>query len=205
MVQDWKSSVGEEVASAITHGFMGLLALFALPYVAVRGYLEGGTLGAITKSIFVISLVFMFTVSCLYHSMALDSSHKRVFRLLDHVFIFVAIAGSYTPLALIKIGGALGWAVVIIGVLSKSLAVKAAPKVNLAFYLLMGWTAVVLLPSIIRRASTELLLFILAGGLFYTIGAVIYALKGFRYHHMVWHIFINLGALSHFIAIVLLT
>src|SRR5512133_3286606 len=101
MPRIWNMSNEEEVANAITHGVMALSALFLLPYVAVMGYIKGGPIAAATKSIFVISLFMMFTSSCLYHSMALDSKHKQVLRLLDHIFIFVAIAGSYTPIGLL--------------------------------------------------------------------------------------------------------
>ncbi len=161
---------------------------------------------------FVISLFLMFTSSCLYHSMAFESKHKQVLRLLDHIFIFVAIAGSYTPIGLLVIGGPWGigivafqWLLVLIGALNKTLSKKGGQKASLAFYLLMGWSAVVLFPVMVNKAGTGLMVSIVAGGLFYSVGATIYAFKGFKYHHMVWHLFINLGALSHFIGIVFLT
>lgn len=211
MGKTWTMTTEEEAANAITHGVMALLTLLGLPAVAVNGYIEGGSLYAATKSIFMISMFGMFMTSCLYHSMPQSGAHKKVFRLLDHIFIYVAIAGSYTPLSILTIGGWLGWSVavfqwtlVIFGALYKSLSKNAVPKVSLTFYLLMGWTAVVLLPSILRNAGIGLLAAILAGGLFYSIGAVFYAMKGFKYHHMVWHILINLGAASHFVAIVFL-
>ncbi|HNZ08745.1 MAG TPA: hemolysin III family protein [Bacillota bacterium] len=210
MARQWVMSTEEEVANSITHGIMAALALLALPYLAIRGYLENGNMGAVTKSIFMISMFLMFLTSCLYHAMAFDSKHKLVFRILDHICIYVAIAGSYTPIALLTIGGAVGWAVVclqwglvIFGALNKSLSVKSVLGVSLAFYLIMGWTAVILLPVLLRKGSVELIAAILAGGLFYSIGAIFYALKGFKYHHMVWHLLINLGAVSHFIAIMM--
>jgi len=82
------------------------------------------------------------------------------------------------------------------------MSIKKGQKASLLIYLLMGWMAVIMLPSIVRNASWGLLAWIIAGGLFYTIGSVIYALKGFRYHHLIWHILIILGAGSHFVAIV---
>lgn len=211
MPRVWNMSNEEEVANAITHGVMALSALFLLPYVAVMGYIKGGPIAAVTKSVFVISLFMMFTSSCLYHSMAFDSKHKQVLRLLDHIFIFVAIAGSYTPMGLLIIGGPLGigivafqWLLVLMGALYKTLSKKGGQKVSLAFYLLMGWSAVLIFPAIIDKAETGLIAWVVAGGLFYSVGAAIYAFKGFKYHHMIWHLFINLGALSHFIGIVFL-
>lgn len=204
-------SVEEEVANAVTHGVMALAALFFLPYVAVTGFVNNGMAGSITKSVFVISLLLMFTSSCLYHAMAFESKHKQVLRQLDHIFIYVAIAGSYTPIGLLVIGGPWGigivvfqWLLVIVGTMYKTLPKKRAQKASLAFYLLMGWSAVVLFPTIIKKAESGLLAAVIAGGLFYSVGAVVYAFKGFKYHHMVWHLFINLGALSHFIGIVFL-
>ena len=211
MGRTWTMTKEEEAANAITHGVMALITLLGIPAVAVNGFIEGGTLYAATKSIFMISMFGMFITSCLYHSMPPSGSHKKVFRLLDHIFIFIAIAGSYTPLSLIAIGGWLGWsmvifqwALVVIGALYKSLSKHAVPKVSLTLYLLMGWTAVVLLPSILKNAGLGLLTAVLAGGLFYSVGAAFYSMKGFKYHHMVWHLFIILGAASHFVAIVFL-
>lgn len=211
MGKTWTMTAEEEAANAITHGVMALITLLGIPAVAVKGYIEGGPLFAVTKSIFMISMFGMFISSCLYHSMPPSGAHKKVFRLLDHIFIYVAIAGSYTPLSIIVIGGWLGWSVVlfqwglvIFGALYKSLSKQAVPRVSLTFYLLMGWTAVILLPSILKSAGFGLLMTILAGGLFYSVGAMIYAMKGFKYHHMVWHILIILGAASHFVAIVFL-
>ncbi|OQB48964.1 MAG: hemolysin-III related [Firmicutes bacterium ADurb.Bin153] len=210
MARTWMMSSEEEVANSITHGVMAALVLLALPYIAIRGYLENGCIGAVTKSVFMISMFLMFLTSCLYHAMAFESKHKLVFRVLDHICIYIAIAGSYTPIALITIGGGLGWAVVLLqwglvvfGALYKSLSVRSIPKVSLTFYLIIGWTAVILLPVLLKKGSIELIAAVISGGLFYSIGAVFYALKGFKYHHMVWHLLINLGAISHFIAIMM--
>jgi hemolysin III len=208
MPKQWEMSFGEEVANSVTHGVMALIILLALPATAVSAHTIGGALPAFAKSVFMISMFLMFASSALYHSMALNTRHKQVFQLLDHIFIYVAIAGSYTPIALIVVGGRLGtiivaiqWMLVILGVLYKSLIARPVTKMGLMIYLVMGWTAVVLLPELIKKGNTTLIVLILAGGLFYSIGVVFYATKWFRYHHMVWHIFINLAALTHFIAI----
>lgn len=96
---------GEELANATTHGPMAGLALLALPFAAIRAYLQGGELAAAGVSIFVISIFLMFLCSMLYHSMTQETRHKQIFQMLDHIFIYVAIAGSYTPIALSVIGG----------------------------------------------------------------------------------------------------
>lgn len=204
-------TVGEEVANAVSHGVMSLLALLALPFAAVWAYVHDsdGVLASASVSVFVISIFLMFLASTLYHSMNPLSKHKAVFHILDHIFIYVAIAGSYTPIALVVIGGwqgvfitVLQWAMVLFGVFYKSLSRKSIPAISLTIYLVMGWTIVFFLPLFVRRASVPLLVLIALGGLLYTLGAYFYAKKGFRYHHMVWHLLINLAVAAHFVGIV---
>ena len=190
-------TVGEEIGNAVSHGVMSLLSLLALPFAAVWAYAHdpGGVLASVSVSVFVISIFLMFLASTLYHSMNPQSKHKEVFHILDHIFIYVAIAGSYTPIALSVIGGwqgvfitVLQWAMVIFGVFYKSLSRKSIPAISLTIYLVMGWTIVFFLPLFISHASTPLVALIALGGVLYTLGAWFYARKGFRYHHMVWHL-----------------
>ena len=202
---------GEEIANAVSHGVMVLVSLAALPFAAVWAYVHDaqGVLAAVSVSIFVISIFLMFLASTLYHSMNPSSRHKEVFHILDHIFIYVAIAGSYTPIALSVIGGwqgvviaAVQWAMVLFGIFYKSLSRRSIPAVSLTIYLVMGWTILFFLPLFIRRASVPLLWLIAAGGVLYTVGAWFYARKGFRYHHLVWHLLINLAVICHFAGIV---
>ena len=204
-------TVGEEIGNAVSHGVMSLLSLLALPFAAVWAYAHdpGGVLASVSVSVFVISIFLMFLASTLYHSMNPASKHKAVFHKLDHIFIFVAIAGTYTPVALLVIGGwqgvfvtVLQWTAVLLGILYKTLARRSIPALSLTIYLVMGWTAIFFLPRLIRNASLPLLLLILLGGVLYTAGAIVYAKKGFRYHHLVWHLFIDLALLSHLAGIV---
>jgi hemolysin III len=204
-------SFGEEVGNSISHGVMSILTLLALPFAAVWAWVRsGGSVQTVVGvSVFCISIFFMFLISTLYHSMSPDSKHKQVFHILDHIFIYVAIAGSYTPVALDVIGGWQGtlivivqWAMVLFGVFYKSLSTKSIPAISLTIYLIMGWTVVFFLPLFLSNASPLFMLLIAAGGVLYTIGAAIYAKKGFKYHHLVWHLFIDLAAASHFVAIV---
>jgi hemolysin III len=205
-VREW--SLGEEVSHSVTHGVMAALCLLALPYVAVRAYLVGGELQSVTTSVFVVSILLMFLASTLYHAMKPDTLHKDVFRILDHSMIYVAIAGSYTPLALCVIKGwegvaivALQWAAVIAGILFKTLSRKALPKASVAVYLVMGWTALLVLPTLLRQGALGLIVLVFAGGIFYSAGVGFYASR-FKFAHMIWHFFVALGAISHFIGIV---
>lgn len=203
-----KSTFGEEVANAISHGVPALLVLTALPWVAIVARHRGSVLDVFGVTAFAVCLFLMFLVSTLYHIMPPGSSHKKILHILDHIFIYVAIAGTYTPVALSVIGGwqaavilAVQWVMVVFGILYKSIVRRAMPKTSLTIYLVMGWTIVFFMPLFIRKATPMLLWLLLAGGVAYSIGAAVYARKGFKYHHMVWHIFVCIGALTHFVGI----
>ncbi len=142
-------TTGEEIANTVSHGVMSFLTLLALPFAAVWAYVHeaGGVLASVSVSVFVVSIFLMFLASTLYHSMNPHSRHKEVFHILDHIFIYVAIAGSYTPIALSVIGGwqgivitAVQWAMVLFGIFYKSLSRKSIPAISLTIYLVMGWT-----------------------------------------------------------------
>lgn len=207
--KNYVQSFGEEVGNTVSHGVMTVAALCALPLAAVRGYISAGTTGAVCASVFAISLLVMFLGSTLYHCMEHDSKHKAVFHILDHIFIFVAIAGTYTPVAISVIGGWQGvvivivqWLAVLFGILYKSLSRRSIPALSLSLYMIMAWTVVFFFPLFLRNAPTGTLWFIALGGLFYMVGAWFYARKGFKYHHLVWHLLINLAAAAHYAAIV---
>ncbi len=209
MKKPYRQSFGEEVANAVSHGAMAFLALCFIPVASVIAFARGNAWDAAAISVFSISIFLMFLGSALYHAMAQDSMHKEVFRILDHSFIYVAIAGSYTPIALSVLGGwqgwlifAIQWTMVVFGILQKSLSNRKVMKPSLAIYLIMGWTVVIFFPLFLAKAQLGLQLLLLAGGLFYTVGAIFYAKKGFKYHHMVWHLFVSLGAASHALGIV---
>ena len=200
---------GEELANVTSHGVMAALFLFGMPFAILWVNSKGDLKDAIGVSVFMISVFLMLLASTLYHSMALDTRHKYIFKIFDHIFIYVAIAGSYTPIALSVIEGWQGivivciqWVMVIAGILQKVLSKRKDPKSSAAIYLIMGWTVVAFFPVFFKQASIPLFSLILAGGVFYSAGVFFYAKKAFKYHHMVWHLFVNLGALAHFIGIV---
>lgn len=208
-------TLGEEIGNAITHGVMALFMLFMLPFASIRAYTRvpggKGVLEAVTTSIFVICIFFMFLTSTIYHSMSHGSAQKKVLRQLDHIMIYFAIAGTYTPIALTVIGGNLGigiciaqWILVIGGILFKSLAFSHSRKawiVTIFIYLLMGWMVALCMPALMLGATVPAFWLILAGGLCYTVGVICFSMK-FPFSHMVWHFFVDFGAICHFIAIV---
>lgn len=205
-----KLSFGEEVGNSITHGVMSVIALCSLPAASVYAYIKGGVMQSVGVSVFMISIFLMFLVSCLYHSMEFNSTQKYIFRILDHCFIYVAIAGTYTPIALCVIQGWEGvliliiqWTMVVIGVLYKAIARKSYPTISVTIYLVMGWIAVLFLPALLQRSKPIMLFLIILGGILYSIGTYFYKKQYVKkYHHMIWHICINLAALAHAVAII---
>ena len=201
---------GEEVGNAVSHGAMALVTLGGIAPTAIHAYIQRGALAAVGTSIFMCSLFLMFLFSAFYHSMAADTQHKHVLRILDHIFIYVAIAGTYTPIALSVVGGwpgiaiaSLQWAMVLFGVLYKSIAKSIIPTVSATIYLVMGWSILFVAPMFIRNASLGMQLLILCGGMFYSAGVFFYSKKEKKFYHTIWHMFVNLGALCHFLGILL--
>lgn len=201
-------SFGEEVANSITHAVGAVAMLVLLPITAIYSYHHYGMQAAVGMSIFDISLFLMFMSSTIYHSMQYDSPQKFVLRIIDHSMIYIAIAGSYTPVALSLVSGWLGyliivlqWGATIFGILYKIFAKKINDKFSLFLYLLMGWLVVFIIPSIISKTGVVFWSLMLAGGLAYTIGAIFYARKR-PYDHMIWHLFILLASILQYIAIV---
>lgn len=209
MREMFKLSFGEEIGNAVSHGVMAIICLILMPIVAVYAYLNHGIIGVVTEAIYLICLFLMFMVSCIYHSMQFGSGQKYVFRKLDHICIFLAIAGTYTPILLLVVQGWLAvvmlvvqWGAVLTGILITSISKKHHKKIEMVLYLVMGWIAILMVPTLISQSSGLFLSFIVIGGVLYTIGIFFYA-KKFPYAHFIWHIFIVLASIFHLIAVVL--
>lgn len=203
-------SFQEELANAISHGIPAFLLLLALPWVAVYGYDKQGLLLSLGYSVFFICLFLMFLASTLYHSMDFHSPHKQVFRIIDHIMIYFAIAGTFTPICLSVIKGTFGnlvfifqWVMVLFGIIYKSISHKKMPKASLVLYLSMGWSAILLIPSLIGTGHWSLISLISLGGLLYSMGVYFYSQKEKNFYHFIWHLFIIAASLCHIIAILL--
>ncbi len=203
-----KLSFGEEVGNAVSHGVAAVFYLFALPVIAVYAYIKGGIVYSIGLSVYGIGMFLMFLGSCIYHSMEFGSNQKYVMRKLDHSFIYLAIAGTYTPVLLSIVKGnlalillAIEWLTTIGGIIMTAVSKNYHKRLALTLYLVMGWIAILILPTLIANASFLFLTFIVIGGIFYTIGVIFYNQK-WPYAHFIWHIFIILASIAHFIAVV---
>jgi hemolysin III len=204
-------SLGEEIANAISHGAGAILGIVALIFLIFKGienidqprYIVSGV-------VFGLSIFMLYIMSTLYHSMPLKRSAKQVFRRFDHASIYILIAGSYTPFILLLLEGAVGlyvavvmWTLAIIGITMKVIWIKKFAQVHLALYIALGWLPVMFFINQIGLLGTVGLGLLIAGGVSYTVGVIFYALKLFKFTHMVWHLFCIVGTLLHFLTVLL--
>lgn len=201
----------EEVANAATHAVAALAAAAATALLCAQA--AGDAMAVVSVSIFCASMVLLFSASALYHAL----SHARVARwlqVLDHLSIFLLIAGTYTPFCLLGIGGWVGWTLfgtvaglALVGILARLLAPRLARRLSTALYLLMGWVGLVAIVPLIQGIGLEGFAWVLGGGAAYTLGVVFYVQKKRAWMHVLWHLFVMAGAALHGIGVsrVLLT
>jgi hemolysin III len=207
MTQKRPQTRGEELANALTHGTGLMLSLVGLP-VAVAVALEHGDIRqAVAASLFATTLVLLYAASTAYHAVR-DERTKLVLRRLDHVAIYLLIAGTYTPFALGVLRGAWGWTLfgvawglAAFGILHKLLLGFRFPRLSTAMYVGMGWLAVVAMGPLTRALPTAGLWWLVAGGLCYTLGVPFYLRSHRPYRHAVWHLFVLAGSACHYAAV----
>ena len=200
-------SLGEEVANAVSHGLACLLALAALPVLVINAARHGDAAQVVAASLFAGSMILLYFVSTLYHALP-PGSAKRWFNRLDHASIYLFIAGSYMPFLFGVLGGPWGWslfgivwAAAAVGVAAKLLDRLRHPLWSTGLYVAMGWVALVAAAPLIERMSGPGLTWLVAGGLSYTAGAVVFLFDSkVRYAHFVWHLFVMGGSTCHFCA-----
>ena len=206
-IKDRDQTRGEEIANALSHGFGCLLALAALP-ILVQGAAErGSAANVVAASLFASTMIVLYFVSTLYH--ALPSGRAKVWlNRLDHASIYLFIAGSYMPFLFGVLGGAWGWslfgvvwAAAALGVTAKLLDRLQHPLWSTGLYVAMGWVVLIAAAPLYERMSAEGLLWLVAGGLSYTAGAVVFLFDSkLRYAHFAWHLFVIGGSACHFFA-----
>ena len=203
---------GEEIANMVTHIIGGSLGIIALVLCVVFSSIKGNVYGIIGSSIFGIMMIFLYTMSSIYHGLKKTGRAKKVFQVIDHCTIFLLIAGTYTPILLCPIreyNNTLGWSLfafiwtcAIIGIIFNAIDLKKYKIFSYICYLGMGWSILVVGSNFIEMVGVSAFIMILIGGLLYTIGFIFYALgKKVKYFHMIFHIFCVLGSLMHFLAI----
>lgn len=203
-----------EPGSAITHFIAMMMAVFATVPLLVKAGIQSGWENFLAMAIFMGSMILLYGASATYHSVDLSGRSLRVFRKLDHMMIFVLIAGSYTPVCLIVLGGKLGytllalvWGIAAVGMLVKACWITCPKWFSSVIYIAMGWVCVLVFGPLLKTLSAPAFLWLLAGGIIYTVGGVIYALKlpifnakhKFFGSHEIFHLFVMGGSICHFI------
>ena len=203
-----------EPGSAITHFIAMMMAVFAAVPLLIKAGIQSGQENLLAMAIFMGSMILLYGASATYHSVDLTGRSLRIFRKLDHMMIFVLIAGSYTPVCLIVLGGKLGytllalvWGIAAVGMLVKACWITCPKWFSSVIYIAMGWVCVLVFGPLLKTLSAPAFLWLLAGGIIYTVGGVIYALKlpifnaKHKYFgsHEVFHLFVMGGSICHFI------
>lgn len=203
-----KYSLSEELISSISHGIGALLGIAALVLSVVFSHKP---ISIVSSAIYGCSLIILYTISCLYHSFSPRIGAKKVFRILDHDSIYVLIFGTYMPYLLVALGGAKGWTlwgillgITIIGIVLNSINLEKFKNISLISYILMGWIIVFSFKDINIALGYRGTLYLLIGGILYTVGAIFYSIgKKVKYMHSLFHLFVLAGSIFHFFSIFL--
>lgn len=202
----------EEIINGITHGMGVVFGIFALTILLILSIRKGDIPSIVSFSIYGACIILMFLSSTLYHSIPMEKA-KKVLRVFDHSSIFLFIAGTYTPIVILTLTGALRigvlvsiWAIALSGVVFKIFTYGKFDKykaISLIIYIGMGWTAIIPIKAIINATSINFFLWILGGGLLYTLGTIFYGIKKIPFNHGIWHIFVLAASVVHFVGIYL--
>ncbi len=199
-------SIGEEIANSISHG-IGFLGAVAVTPILIVGAIPKGNLAVVGVSIFGGTMMLLYLSSTLYHAFT-HIKTKKVFNIFDHGAIFLLIAGTYTPFTLGVLRGVWGWTLLVVvwvlailGVVLKSTAGATSGKLSTTLYLAMGWLAVFAIKPFWLNMPAAGLVWLLAGGLMYSLGVVFFVAERIRYHHFIWHLFVMGGTACHVVAV----
>ena len=203
-----------EPGSAITHFIAMVLAALAAAPLLVKAAFDAGRIGVFSMAVFMTSMILLYGASTLYHSVNLSGHSLRIFRKIDHMMIFVLIAGSYTPVCLLVLEPQSGhtllitvWAIAAVGMLVKAFWITCPKWFSSIIYIAMGWACLSVFGELLTALSRPAFLWLLTGGLLYTAGGVIYALKLPVFNsihknfgsHEIFHLFVMGGSICHFI------
>ena len=191
-------SFKEELWNAITHGAGFLISIPVTVLLIIHASSMNSPVHIVTFSIFGSSVILLFLMSTLLHSMPVK--YKRFFAILDHSSIYILIAGTYTPFLLIAIGGALGitllciiWSIALFGVVFKCYFIDRFETFSLALYIAMGWMIVFAIKPVYAYLQVEGFVILVLGGILYTFGSIFYMWRTLKYSHVIWHLFVLAG------------
>ena len=203
-----RSIVIEEILNTVTHGIGVLLSIAALVLLVVKASNDGGAWHIVSVAIYGSTLIILYLASSLYHGL-MFSSARGFFNILDHSAIYLLIAGTYTPFLLVSLRGPLGWSLfgiiwglTVLGIIYKFFFLNRWRILSTIIYVLMGWLIIFALKPLIASVPVNGLYWVLAGGLFYTLGVIFFVWEKLPYNHFIWHLFVLGGSICHFFAII---
>ena len=201
-----------EPVNSLTHWAGAILALIGLVALLIVGWSTPAKI--ISLAIYGVSLVFLFSASATYHMVQVKDKALEVFRKIDHAAIYVLIAGTYTPFCVNAFDGfwkwgmlSIIWSLALIGIVVKIFIIRAPRWLNAGIYIVMGWLSMAAIGEMLDALPVWVLVWMLIGGITYTLGAVVYITKIFNFKpgvfgfHEVWHIFVMLAAAAHYVAV----
>jgi hemolysin III len=197
----------EEFANTLTHGFGLVLSVAAFVFLLAMAILKGDAWYIASAVLYGLSLVTLYAASTFYHC-EISPERKRRLQIVDHCCIYILIAGSYTPFTLIVLRDGIGqnlfifvWAFALLGIASKLIFGKRFPVLSVLSYVVMGWIGIIAVQPLFAALGFAPVALVVAGGLAYSVGVVFFAWKSIRHHHAIWHVFVLMGSIFHFLAI----
>ncbi|WP_456461506.1 PAQR family membrane homeostasis protein TrhA [Lutibacter sp.] len=197
----------EEKFNVISHAIGLILSVIALVLLVVYSSLKGNAWHIVSFSIYGVSLIVLYSASTFYHYVQNPKLRYKL-NIFDHSAIYILIAGTYTPFTLVVLKGWVGWTIfgvswglALAGIVLKLFFTGKYDKISTFAYVLMGWVVIFAIKPLVQNLPFEGLMWLLAGGIFYTVGAVLYSIKNLKYNHAIFHIFVLLGSFAHFIAV----
>lgn len=204
----------KDPGSAITHFIAMILAIFAAGPLLIRASVKHDSLHVFSLAIFIFSMILLYAASTTYHTLDISPKINKILKKFDHMMIFILIAGTYTPVCLIVLNNSMGyllcgivWAIALIGILIKALWIHCPKWFSSILYIGMGWVCVITITQLLKALSPAAFGWLLAGGILYTIGGIIYALKLSVFNakhkcfgsHEIFHLFVMAGSACHFV------
>jgi len=200
-------TLGEEIFNSVTHGVGSLLSIAGTVVLIVFSAINSDAFAVVSSAVYGASLIILYTMSTLYHSITNEKA-KKFFRIMDHNTIFFLIAGTYTPYTLAVLRSPLGWVLfgvvwgaAAIGIVLNSIDLEKFSKISVVCYIAMGWVIIIAVKPLMNSMPFISFALLVAGGIFYTIGVIFYAIKKVKYFHSVWHIFTVIGSALHYFSV----
>lgn len=197
----------EEYINISTHGLALLLAIPALVFLIIKAVVYGNVWHVVSFSIYGASMILLYLASTVYHSSKQENFRRRM-KVFDHAAIYLLIAGTYTPYTLVTLNGTIGWVLfgiswglALIGIILKLFYTGRFTIISTMAYVVMGWLIVFAITPLKENLADGGLFWLIAGGISYTVGAVLYAIHKLKFNHAVFHVFVVLGSVCHFVSV----